>query len=46
LRRRSSLQEVPLHRIIAGVIMLAVALPTKMVIARLFELSNDSVRFA
>lgn len=32
---------MPLHRLIAGVIMVAIALPAKLVIARLFELSND-----
>lgn len=30
------------HRIIAGLLMLAVALPTKAIIARLFELSNGA----
>lgn len=33
--------DVPLHRLIAGAIMVAVALPVKLIIGRLFELSND-----
>lgn len=35
-------QEFVRHRIIAGLLMLAVALPTKQAIQRLFELSNGS----
>lgn len=34
--------EQPLHRLLAGLIMLAIALPTKLVIGRLFELSNGA----
>lgn len=32
---------VPLHRLLAGLIMTATALPVKLIIERIFELSND-----
>jgi hypothetical protein len=41
----TSTSRTALHRIIAGLLMLAVALPTKSVIERLFELSNDPVGY-
>lgn len=39
--RQFPAEDNPVHRIIAGLLMVAVALPTKRVIERLFELSND-----
>lgn len=33
--------EVPLHRLLVGLIMAATALPVKLIIERVFELSND-----
>lgn len=47
LRRRSlaTAQEIPLHRFISALIMVAVALPIVRFIDRLFELSNDPVAY-
>lgn len=32
--------EIPLHRILTGLVMAAVALPSKVIISRMFEMSN------